>query len=129
MKLRLTYSHEHVKRPLLAELISKTGALVNILEAKIAPSTGELVIDVPVEGERLQDVISFLVGEGVTVVELTQTIGINLERCIACGACVSPCSVQAITFTDAWEIDFDDEKCIGCGTCVPACPVKAIKML
>ena len=129
MKLRLTYSHEHARRPILAQLISKTGVLVNILEGRITASAGEIVVDVPVEGEKLQEAISVLRDAGVVVTQLIQTIEINRETCIACGACVSPCPVQAITLNDAFEVEFDDEKCIGCGTCVHACPVKAIRML
>ena len=129
MKLRLTYAHEHVRRPILAQLISKTGVLPNILEAKVTASAGEIVVDIPVEGGKLQEVISFLRAAGVTVTQLTQTIEIDRERCIACGACVSPCPVEAITLNDVFEIEFDDEKCIGCGNCVHACPVRVIKML
>ena len=47
------------------------------------------------------------------------------DACIACGACVGDCPVEAIveggsgfTITDA---------CIDCGACAGACPVEAIK--
>lgn len=47
------------------------------------------------------------------------------DECIACGACVSECPVDAISEGDKFSIDPDT--CIDCGACVPVCPVVAIE--
>jgi NAD-dependent dihydropyrimidine dehydrogenase PreA subunit len=47
------------------------------------------------------------------------------EKCIACGACVDQCPVEAIAEGTPYKIDA--EKCIDCGACVPACPSEAIE--
>lgn len=46
------------------------------------------------------------------------------DECIACGACVAECPVEAITEGDG-KFEIDAEKCIECGACAGACPVGA----
>ncbi len=45
-------------------------------------------------------------------------------ECVACGACISECPVDAISEGDVYVIDADT--CIDCGACVDACPTSAI---
>ncbi len=52
---------------------------------------------------------------------------VDLDKCIACGACEERCPMKAISINDAAEIDPD--KCIGCGLCVSDCPEEAMAML
>ncbi len=47
------------------------------------------------------------------------------EECIACGACISACPVDAITEGDIYVID--SAKCTDCGGCADVCPVGAPK--
>jgi NAD-dependent dihydropyrimidine dehydrogenase PreA subunit len=129
MKLKLIYSRENLGKPILSEVISKTNLPINILEAKITLNTGEMLIDVPAAGEKLKEVSNLFRKAGLIVKEITRTIEIDYERCISCGACVSPCPVKAITQDMNWDLVFYEEKCIGCGICVNACPVRAIRML
>ncbi|MEM3437993.1 MAG: 4Fe-4S binding protein [Nitrososphaerales archaeon] len=129
MKLKLIYSRENLRKPILSEVITKTNLLINILEAKITLDTGEMLIDVPAKGEKLKEVLHLFQKAGLIVKEITRIIEIDRERCISCGACVSPCPVKAITQDSNWDINFYEENCIGCGICVDACPVRAIRML
>ena len=50
---------------------------------------------------------------------------IDLEKCIACGACAGACPVEAITPNADGKMVIDPEKCISCGTCAAVCPVGA----
>ena len=129
MKLRLIFNGSNVDKPILSKAILRTGVPVNILEAKISPSMGELTVDVPAEGTKLKELISILKERGVLVKEITKTIEIDREICIPCGACVSACSFQALRQTPDWDIDFDEEKCVACRVCIHACPVNAIQAL
>jgi heterodisulfide reductase subunit A len=79
--------------------------------------------------ERLEKLISFLQGRGVHVEKLTQVLQVDAARCTSCGACVSPCPVEAIRFKPDWSVEFIEEKCVGCGICTVACPVRAVKLL
>ena len=45
------------------------------------------------------------------------------DACIACGACMPECPVEAIAEGDIYTIDAD--ACIDCGACANACPVDA----
>lgn len=45
-------------------------------------------------------------------------------NCVACGVCVTWCPADAITVSEAAEIDAG--KCIGCGECIAVCPEKAV---
>ena len=46
------------------------------------------------------------------------------EDCIAGGACIDECPVEAITEGDIYVID--PEVCTDCGTCAEVCPTEAI---
>ncbi|MBR4411330.1 MAG: 4Fe-4S binding protein [Firmicutes bacterium] len=45
------------------------------------------------------------------------------DACIACGACIDECPVNAISEGDIYVVDADT--CIDCGACAGACPVDA----
>ena len=49
---------------------------------------------------------------------------INTDECLACGACVDECPVEAISEVDGKYV-IDADKCIDCGTCKDVCPVGA----
>jgi ferredoxin len=128
MKLRLTYEHDRINRPVLANTIIKTGVPINILEAQVTSESGQLIVDVPVNNQKLNEIIKAFKAEGVKVQEIISTLTFDLVNCTSCGACVSPCPTSAITQNSDWTIAFDDKKCIRCKVCVDACPVKVISI-
>jgi len=129
MKLKLIYTHENADAPILSRIVLKTGIPINIIEAKVTPRAGEMVIDVLGSGEDLKEAVRLFQEAGVVVREITSTIEIDLARCVSCGACVSPCPVHAMRQKPNWEIEFDDKKCVGCGICVDACPIRVIRTI
>jgi NAD-dependent dihydropyrimidine dehydrogenase PreA subunit len=126
MKLKLTYTHKETGRPVLANTIMTTNVPINILEAQMTPESGQMIVDVPVSNQKLREIVSSFEAEGVRVQEIVSTIVIDQNRCISCGACVSPCPVSAITQNANWDVEYDEKKCIRCKVCVEACPVRAI---
>jgi len=128
MRARLIYSHEEVEKPILAEVIMKTGLPINILEAKVNAQKGELVVSIPASGEKLKEVLAMFKEAGVQVQKFTKVLQIDYDECTSCGACISPCPTKALKFEADWTLIFDEEKCVACRTCVTACPVKAITM-
>jgi len=128
MRVRLIYSPHVVEKPVLAEIILKTGLPINILEAKVNAQKGELVVSIPSSGKKLEEILTMFREAGVQVQKFMRALQIDYERCISCGACISPCPTQALRFGSDWTLEFDEEKCIACKTCVNACPVKAITL-
>jgi Na+-translocating ferredoxin:NAD+ oxidoreductase RNF subunit RnfB len=126
MKARLIYSHDGLKKPVLSEVIINTNAPINILEAKITSNQGEMVVDIPVNKKKFKEILQLFKKYGFTVKEIIKTIEINKNKCISCGACISPCPVYAIEQNHNWEVEFIEDKCTGCGICIESCPVRAI---
>lgn len=48
------------------------------------------------------------------------------DDCIACGACVPSCPVQAISEKGDGKAVIDAAKCNSCGDCADICPVSCI---
>ncbi len=46
------------------------------------------------------------------------------DTCIACGACIDECPVDAISEGDIYSIDAD--ACTDCGACADVCPTESI---
>ncbi len=126
MIVRLIYSPKVVEKPILAEVILKTGVPVNILEAKVNAQKGELVVSIPAKGKTLEKILGFFKEAGVTAQKFTKILQIDYDKCTSCGACISPCPTKALRFEPDWTLGFDEEKCVACRTCVTACPVRAI---
>ena len=126
MKLKLTYTYQNTNTPALSNTVLETGVPLNILDATVTNGAGEMIIDVPASGEKLESVIVILRRQGVAAKKIAAVVTIDKKRCISCGACVSPCSVHAINQASNWDVEVDHDKCIRCLLCVKACPVRAI---
>lgn len=129
MRVKLIYSHEVVDKPVLANIVLKTGVPINILEAKVNAQKGELIVSIPATGDKLREILNLFREAGVDIQEFAETLRIDWERCVACGACISPCPTGALSFKkEDWSLKYDEEKCIACKVCVVACPFKAISI-
>lgn len=53
-------------------------------------------------------------------------VSIDTDSCIACGACVDSCPVEALTVADHAEVN--EGECIECGACTSSCPVEALSL-
>jgi len=126
MRVRLIYSHEVVEKPILADIILKTGLPINILGAKVNAQKGELVVSIPANGRKLEEILAMFKEAKVQVQKFTKVLQIDHERCTSCGACISPCPTKALKFGLDWTIELDEKKCVACRICLNACPVKAI---
>ncbi|MBS7606760.1 4Fe-4S binding protein [Candidatus Bathyarchaeota archaeon] len=128
MRVKLIYSHEVVDKPILASIILMAKIPINILEAKVNAQKGELIVSIPATGDKLKEILDLFRREGVQVQEFAETLRIDWDKCMACGACISPCPTKALRFREDWSLEFDEEKCVACKICVTVCPVKVISM-
>ena len=55
-------------------------------------------------------------------------IGVNLELCTGCGACMEACPSAAITMVGG-RPEIDADACTLCETCLEACPAGALERL
>ena len=53
---------------------------------------------------------------------------VDQNKCIACGACLEICPVNAISWDKNGKSFIDVKKCIKCHSCESICPVEAIEI-
>jgi len=129
-KIILTFPPKITGQPITYKLVKDFGLWINILRAKIDPSTGgKLVIEIKGEKKQIEEGLKFIRDEKVGIEFLEQEVIWNKDKCVDCGACVSICPVGALSLDkDTFKLQFNYEKCIVCGCCVEACPLQAIEV-
>jgi ferredoxin len=127
VKIILHATPEIITRPLIAETVLETGALLNVDRADITASGGEIVIDIP--SDRYNEVTEAFKSRGARITALENPVVKDDERCINCGACISICPTGVISFNEDWCVVMDISKCVQCGTCVTMCPLGALKVV
>ncbi|MBC8498689.1 4Fe-4S binding protein [Candidatus Bathyarchaeota archaeon] len=128
VRVMLRFSKEIVDRPITSQVILEQGTPVNILSAHMNQQGGEILVDI--ESAHADKVIKAFRDKGVTV-DVRKLVEKDDDKCIDCGACVSICPMDALTFDEAHTVVLDEEKCNGitCGLCVDACTTRAIRLL
>ncbi|UZE92520.1 MAG: 4Fe-4S binding protein [Methanosarcinales archaeon] len=126
MKIILCFNSQIIKKPLIAEVILETGALVNINKATIDITGGELIINVP--DEDAKKVIKSFKSRGVDIITLEKPIVRTDEECIHCGVCISVCPTNVFRYEADGSVSMDHKECIQCGACITACPHNALKL-
>ncbi|KUO40482.1 MAG: hypothetical protein AVW06_02445 [Hadesarchaea archaeon DG-33-1] len=127
-KILLKYAEEALNKPILAEVIRKSSAEINILHAEINARKGEILVGVEGPPAEIEKIIKLFEKKGVEVEKLEHIVALDRDICTDCGACVSLCPTGALSITEDYSVKLDEDKCILCEVCVPACPVRAIKV-
>ena len=127
MKLKVTYSKEAKARnePIFAKAIIETCIEINVLRAKIDGEKNIMLLDVPEDG--IEKFTEFMNKYKINVTPIKESITLDKDSCIDCGACVSICPTDAL-YSDDFSIELDGTKCILCKACIDVCPVGALKM-
>jgi len=128
IKILLRYAEEVLDKPILAEVIRKTSAEINILHAEINARKGEILIGVEGPPEEIEKIIKLFEEKGVEAEKLEHVVTLDSDVCMDCGACISLCPTGALSIAGDYSVKLDEDKCILCEVCVPACPVRAIKV-
>ena len=124
----LRFSREIANQPITSQVILEQGAQVNILSAHMNQLGGEILAEM--DNAHAEGVISAFRERGVTV-DVRRLIEKDDDRCTDCGACVSLCPMDALSFGEDHSVLLEPERCNGvtCGLCVDACPRRAIRLL
>jgi len=128
IKILLKYAGKVLDKPILAEVIRKTSAEINILHAEINARKGEILIGVEGSPAEIEKIIKLFEEKGVEAEKLEHVVILDSDICMDCGACVSLCPTGALSIAEDYSVKLDEDKCILCEVCVPACPVRAIKV-
>ena len=128
VRVMLRFSKENVDKPITSQVILGQGVPVNILSAHMNQQGGEILVDV--DSDHAEKVVKAFRSKGVTV-DVRKLVEKDDEKCIDCGACVSICPMDALTFGEDHSVNLDEERCNGitCGLCVDACTTRAIRLL
>ncbi len=113
--------------PVIARVILGTGVEINVDRANIDATSGEIVLEVPIDA--CNRVARAFEREGASVSVLEHPILRDEDECVHCGACISVCPVHVFSFADDWRVAMDESKCIHCGACITACPHDALKIV
>jgi ferredoxin len=124
MKITLHVTSDITPKPLIAEVILETRALLNIDRADVKPKGGEVVIDVP--PDIYDQVAAAFKKRGATITALEVPVIKDDDECVNCGACISVCPTGVISFREDWSVQMDLDKCVQCGACVTMCPHDAL---
>ncbi len=127
-KYLLKFPPEVLDSPIIAETVLETGIPVNILRAKVDYDEGTIIISVLGDEKEQKKVVNALRKRGIEVRKLRGNINNDVNRCVNCGACISLCPTNAISFTKDLSIRIDDDRCIRCSLCVEACPLRALSL-
>lgn len=128
VRILLRFSEKLVESPITAQVILEYGVPISIVAAHINSQGGGILVEV--SSAHVEKVAEAFREKGV-IVTFPKLIEVDSKRCFDCGACLSLCPVNAISFKEDFSVVFDQEKCIGspCGTCVDMCPVRAIRLV
>jgi len=126
MIMRLKFDSKTIKMPIISKVTLETGALINILRANIGARKGEIIVEV--DDDKAKEVEEFFKKYGVDVIELSEKIVKDDEKCIHCGLCISLCPMDVFKLNEEYKVVADVERCIHCGFCVSACPRKALHL-
>ena len=91
-KVVLSFPVDATDRSLTYDLVKKFDIRINILKAEIqAGKSGNLLVELEADEERLNEGIDYLHENGVTVSPVSSKVSYDAEQCIDCGNCVSAC--------------------------------------
>lgn len=126
MKIKINVATDTVVKPIIAEAIIETSTLLNISQAHIDSTKGEIIADVPEDEFNMFK--KALISRGAEVIVLDKPIVLDEDECVECGACISVCPVKVFTFGEDWSVNLDEGNCIQCGTCLDMCPHGALTL-
>lgn len=126
----LHFSKETSDQPMISALVRKYDVDFNILKATILQGNdGLMVLELKGHRKNVQDALSSLKSQGVTVDSISTIIRRDDALCFQCGACTGICPTKALYLKrPEMTVLFDLDKCTGCGLCIAVCPVKAMQV-
>jgi MinD superfamily P-loop ATPase len=95
----------------IARILERSGLTVRYLDCDVEEPNGHLFLKPEIENE--EDVFLF------------SPVGVDEDKCIACGKCAEACHYNAIAMINE-KVLFFQNLCHVCGACVIVCPADAV---
>jgi len=128
-RLVLKFSPQIVNQPIISTVSQKYGIGFNILKASISQNrVGVMFLELEGTGKNLENAVSFLKKNGVSIQRLGEDIKMDEKKCTSCGVCIGLCPTDAFYFDKDRKVVFDSKKCIACEFCITNCPYGAMKI-
>ncbi len=127
LKTGLLFPAKKAGKPVISDLVRVYDIEFNILQSKIVPGqTGRMIIELSGEDKAIADGLEYLKSQGVTVIELNESVHRVEEKCVNCGACTAVCPSGALFMNSEHYLELNQEACLICNACVAACPMRAL---
>lgn len=127
-KIVLRFSANISDKPIIYNLVKDYNLIFNIIKAHVNPQKeGTMVLEL--YGEKYEEGLEYLEGQGVKIQPLTEEVTRNENRCTSCGACTAICPTGALHLErPSMEVRFDSDSCVLCQLCLKVCPVRAMEV-
>lgn len=122
------FEQKATEKPITYQLVKDFDMKINIISAKIeAGEAGTLILEL--NGKRLAEALSFVEDQGINVTRIHDSIHMDQELCVDCGACLSVCPTGALYMNSlTGQVCLEADKCVACGMCLLACPRRAMSL-
>ncbi len=129
-RIVLRFPKEKVQQPVIYHLTKNYDLAFAILKAAITPEEeGVMLLEIEGPAGNIKKGINYLKENDISIEELNKDIKMNLDKCTACGACITVCPSEALYRNpDDFKIIFEGNKCIACELCVTGCPYRAMEV-
>jgi len=123
------FPSKEYKESVIPEIVLKSGTIFNTIKTEVTPTHVKIMGEIKANEEKAQEFIRILKRRTAVVKELGIMMRFDLDKCVACGMCVSLCPTTAISFNKDYSVRYDFDECILCMNCVKNCPVNAVSYL
>lgn len=127
MRAWLTFNAKLANKGVLYDVAKNYDAHINILRADISSHGGKMLLEI--NGAQEEEFIQKIGEAGINISSVRRVLKKDDDKCVDCGGCLTLCPVDAISFSDEWEILVDEKTCIACGACAKSCPAKALRII
>lgn len=127
-KIILRFGKDISEKPVIYKLVKDYDLVINIIKANVNPNKeGTLVLELT--GEKYNEGLEYLKGQGVRVQPLAEEVFRNEDKCTNCGVCTDICPTGALYMErPSMEVRFNSDHCIVCQLCLQICPYKAMEV-
>jgi len=127
-KIILRFGKDISEKPVIYKLVKDYDLVINIIKANVNPNKeGTLVLELT--GEKYNEGLEYLKGQGVRVQPLAEEVFRNEKKCTNCGVCTDICPTGALYMQrPSMKVMFDSDHCIVCQLCLQICPYKAMEV-